>query len=121
MFRQNMMKEHGKVIELQGKLAKSDATVSEHDACITHVRDKAIEFYAKIRGVEVNNETDTLFVKRKQVLEASHSLPYLLSAFEQYMKDFYADATTFGGETTKPARAHAEERVHVNQNHFGNL
>ena len=113
--------EHGKVIQLQGKLAESDATISEHEACITHVRDKAIEFYAKIRGVEVNNETDTLFTKRKQVLEASHSLPYLLSAFEQYMKDFYADATTFGGETTKPVRTAAEEIIVVNPNHFGNL
>lgn len=112
---------NAKVIELQGQLGKSDATVSEHEACIKHVRDKAIEFYAKIRGVEVTDENDHLFVDRKKTLQDSNSLPYLLGAFEQYMKDFYAEHTEFGGETTKPRRTDEPPTTVVNPNHFGNL
>ena len=107
------------VIELQGKLGTTEATVAEHEACIKHVRDKAIEFYAKVRGVEADDENDHLFVSRKKTLQESNSLPYLIGAFEQYMKNFYAEHTEFGGETTTPRRTNeGTPAAVVNQNHF---
>lgn len=112
---------NAKVIELQGKLGESDATVSEYEACIKHVRDKAIAFYAKVRGVEVTDEKDHLFVSRKKTLQESNSLPFLIGAFEQYMKDFYAEHTEFGGETTHSRRTDETPTTVVNPNHFGNL
>ena len=98
---------NAKVIEKESELGKSAAVVTEYQACVQHVRDQAIEFYAKIRGVEVDNTTDTLFTNRKETLEASESLTYLLGAFQQYQNDYYASVTGFGGETTKPVSSPA--------------
>ena len=110
---------NAEVIELQGKLGESDATVTEHEACIQHVRDKAIAFYAKVRGVDVDDESDALFVGRKKILQESNSLPYLIEVFEQYQKDYYAAETEFGGLTTKSKREDDTPRPgHVNQNNF---
>ena len=97
----NLNNANQKLIEKEGELGKFSAIVSEYDGCVEHVRNQAIEFYAKIRGVEVDNTTDVLFVNRKKSLEASKSLTYLLGAFEQYQKDYYASVTVFGGQTTK--------------------
>lgn len=91
-----------KLIETQGKLGTAEATVAEYDAGVEHIRTKAIEFYAKVRGVEADNTTDPLFVNRKKNLQDSKSLTYLLGAFEQYQQDYYASTTQFGGQATKP-------------------
>ena len=111
---------NAKVIELQGQLGTAQAVVAEYEASVNHIREKAIEFYAKVRGVEVTDTTDHLFVQRKKALEDSKSLPYLIGAYEQYQRDYYADTTEFGGQTTKSARtgdAVAVETV-VNPNDF---
>ena len=115
---QEREEKNSEIIELQGQLGTTEATVSEHEACTKHVRDKAIAFYAKVRGVEVTDEEDHLFVSRKKTLQESNSLPYLIGAFEQYMKDFYAEHTEFGGETTNPRRTDEAATPAVNQKHF---
>ena len=111
---------NAKVIELQGKLGTAEVVVSEYEACVNHVRDKAIEFYAKVRGVEVNDTKDHLFVQRKKTLQESKSLPYLIGAYEQYQSEYYSESTEFGGQTTKEMRQQSQEpvAVRVNQSHF---
>ena len=97
----NLTAANQKLIEKESKLGESAAVVSEYDACVEHVRSQAIEFYAKIRGVEVDDTTDHLFMNRKKNLQEATSLTYLISSFEQYFKDYYASVTGFGGQTTK--------------------
>lgn len=109
---------NAKLIETEGKLGAADAIVSEYEACVDHVREQAIAFFAKVRGVEVDNTTDSLFPKRKQTLQDSKSLSYLLSSLEQYQNQYYSSVTEFGGQTTqKPATA-SDTELHVNPHHF---
>ena len=102
------------LIEKEAQLNKS----ADYDASVAYVQKRAIEFYAKIRGVEVDSETDELFVSRKKALQESQSLSYLLSALEQYQEDFYADNTQFGGLSTRTSEASKQEVPIVNPGHF---
>ena len=104
------------LIEKDAKLAESDTIVSEYQACVQHVREKAIEFYAKTRGVEVDNTTDLMFVRRKGTLEKSNSLTYLISALEHNQNSYYSTETQFGGRTTRSSGS--EDLAPVNPNHF---
>lgn len=108
------------LVEKEGELGRVEGIVADYDACVEYVRTKAIEFYAKIRDVETDNTTDKLFTSRKQSLENSKSLAYLIGAYEQYQESYYADATEFGGETMRGSRQDASEgaTVIVNPNHF---
>ena len=105
------------IIEKDAQLGK----ITDYDASVAYTQKRAIEFYAKIRGVDVDNTSDDLFVSRKKALQESQSLSYLLSALEQYQEDYYADTTEFGGLTTRERREHENQgtvQVAVNPNHF---
>ena len=107
-----------KLIEKESELGTAQGVVSEYDASVEHVREKAIEFYAKVRGVEVDNTTDPLFVNRKKALQDSKSLTYLLSSYEQYQASYYASTTEFGGQTEKELTRPVDSLPYVNPNHY---
>lgn len=110
-----------KLTEANQSLIEKDAQISkaaDYDASVAHVQKRAIEFYAKIRGVDVDNDTDDLFVSRKKALQESSSLSYLLSALQQYQEDYYADTTQFGGQTTRTSETSQEAAPIVNAGHF---
>ena len=111
-----------KLTEAHQSLIQKDAEISkvaDYEASVEYVQKRAIAFYAKIRGVEIDNETDTLFVSRKNAIQESKSLSYLLSALEQYEDQYYADATQFGGMAKRTASDTSEVEVpSVNPAHF---
>lgn len=110
-----------KLTEANQSLIEKDAQISkaaDYEASVAHVQQRAIEFYAKIRGVDVDNDTDDLFVSRKKALQESSSLSYLLSALQQYQEDYYADTTQFGGQATRTSETSQEAAPIVNAGHF---
>ena len=113
-LREKLTTANQSIIEKDAALSK----VADYDASVAYVQKRAIAFYAKIRGVEVDNETDELFVSRKNALQDSESLSYLLSALEQYQEDYYADNTQFGGLTTRESKPSQQEAPIVNDAHF---
>ena len=105
-----------KLIETEGKLGAAEVIVTQYEACVEHVRTQAIEFFAKVRGVDIDNTTDSLFPSRKKALEESHSLTYLLGALEQYQNSYYSSVTEFGGQTKRETTRTLETQI--NPNHF---
>ena len=105
-----------KLIETEGKLGAAEVVVTQYEACVDHVRTQAIEFFAKVRGVDIDNTTDSLFPSRKKALEDSDSLTYLLGALEQYQNSYYSSVTEFGGQTKRETTRTLETQI--NPNHF---
>lgn len=105
-----------KLIETEGKLGAAEVIVTQYEACVDHVRTQAIEFFAKVRGVDIDNTTDSLFPSRKKALEDSDSLTYLLGALEQYQNSYYSSVTEFGGQTKRETTRTLETQI--NPNHF---
>lgn len=89
------------IIEKDTEIAKNKMAVEDYTTCIAYAKAQAISFYAKVRGVEEDNETDILFMSRKKSLEESQSLAYLIGALCQYQEDYYKGATQFGGKFNK--------------------
>ena len=92
---------NGKLIEKDGEIGQAEALKADFDGSIAYVREQAISFYAKVRNTDKDNSTDALFLSRKEALEKSTSLSYLLGALQQYQEDYYARFTQFGGNTIK--------------------
>ena len=93
--------------------------IEDYDDALAHLKKQAVAFYAKIRGVDIDNTSDNLFVSRKKRIEESQSLTSLLSQYQRYQDEYYAETTEFGGQTRQTKRDSAESStLQVNPNHF---
>ena len=71
------------------QIVKYKQIEKEYNACMMKLKDRAVAYYAAIRRVDVNNESDNHFVRRKIAIMGSTSMAYILASMEQYQDDLH--------------------------------